>query len=119
MALDPNTHILDPASGFAVHNQSGALLGVEQIAWPVPKESTDFPKWVTPHESHIARLGDAVSTPLFEHHVARDGAVTVLVVDAEHEAKALAPQMAPTSQPLAPAEAPAQTSHEAKDSHDL
>ena len=58
----------------------------------------EFPKFVEPHASHIVTQkpvhGDApphLSTPHFvEHHVDRFGKVSVLVHDAEEEAKALA-----------------------------
>jgi hypothetical protein len=51
----------------------------------------EFPKWVAVHESHIHKAGDHISVPLFpDHHVDREGKVTVLVHDLEHEAKALA-----------------------------
>lgn len=51
----------------------------------------EFPKFVEPHKSHIVMHGDHVSVPHFpEHHVDRDGKVTVRVDDEEHEAKALA-----------------------------
>lgn len=72
---------------------------------PVPKQSNDggeFPKWVTPDESHIVRqkvegAPDHVSTPGWpEYHVNRvDGSVTVLVKDADEEARALAAAKAP------------------------
>lgn len=51
----------------------------------------DYPKWVTPHDSHIDRINAHVSCGLFPlHHVDREGHVTVWVGDAEEEAKALA-----------------------------
>lgn len=55
-----------------------------------------FPKWVAVHESHITRksgdgVADHVSVALWpEFHVARDGAVTVLVKDQGEEDRALA-----------------------------
>jgi hypothetical protein len=70
-------------------------------------EHEEFPKWVVVHESHVVRSGVVVATdteeeakaraasypvrvPMFAaHHVARDGTVTVLVHDADEEAKAL------------------------------
>jgi multidrug resistance efflux pump len=55
----------------------------------------EFPKYVPVHESHVVRkqgigeIPEVVAVPAFpEHHVDRDGTVKVLVVDAEHEAKA-------------------------------
>lgn len=97
MTVNAEHHDIDNASGFAVHKEGGGLVGVEQAVWPPAKEVTDYPKWVTPHDSHVVKLGDAVSTPLFEHHVARDGGITVLVVDAEHEKIALSPKDAPAA----------------------
>ena len=54
-------------------------------------EVHEFPKWVTPHESHISSAGGHVSVlGDFQSHIDRAGNVTVLVHDAEHEAHALA-----------------------------
>ena len=56
----------------------------------------EFPKHVEPHESHIVRqevpgLPPHVSVPMFgEHHVDREGRITVLVHSVEEEARALA-----------------------------
>lgn len=51
----------------------------------------DFPKYIKPHDSHVDRTGHHVSVPAFpEHHIDRAGLLTVLVRDAEEEAKALA-----------------------------
>lgn len=51
----------------------------------------EFPKWVVPHDSHVVRQGEHLSTPHFpDVHVGRDSVVTVLVHDAEQEAFALA-----------------------------
>lgn len=58
----------------------------------------EFPKFIEPHASHVVKReaphGEApphVSVPAFtEHHVDREGKITVLVRDAEEEAKALA-----------------------------
>ena len=56
----------------------------------------EYPKHVEPHPSHvIARLRPgaepSISVPAFtSHHVDREGRVSVLVCDAEEEAKALA-----------------------------
>jgi hypothetical protein len=55
----------------------------------------DYPKWITPHESHIERShGDHMSAPLFPHfHVDRTTqAVTVMVMDEDEEAMAMAPR---------------------------
>jgi len=60
-----------------------------------PRPTNEWPKWITPHESHIMRhlapaVGEAkpveLSPPIvadYPYHVARDGAVTVLVSDQE------------------------------------
>jgi len=51
----------------------------------------EYPKYIKPDASHIhTDAGGHVSVPLFpDHHVDRDGVVTVLVRDADEEAKAL------------------------------
>lgn len=59
----------------------------------------EYPKWVTPHASHVVRRKDDadapehVSTPAWpQHHVNRvNGEVTVLVNDAAEEKRAKAP----------------------------
>ena len=50
----------------------------------------EYPKWVKPHDSLIVKQGDNIVVPEFEQcHVNRVNAeVTVLVNDAEEEAKA-------------------------------
>lgn len=59
---------------------------------------SDYPKWVTPHESYIHRqradgAPDHVSTPAWPSvHVGRDGAVTVLVADQSEEERAVSPE---------------------------
>lgn len=54
----------------------------------------EFPKWVSPHDSHIVKSQDGTvqSTPMFpDFHIDRlTGALTVLVHSAEEEAKAIA-----------------------------
>lgn len=55
-------------------------------------EEKEFPKWVRVHESHVVREdGRVVTVPAFPgFHVNRvDGEVTVMVADAEEEAKAM------------------------------
>ena len=55
-----------------------------------PVETQEYPKWVEPHASHVA-IGRTIVTPAWDHfHVARDQSVTVLVNDADEEARALA-----------------------------
>lgn len=50
----------------------------------------EYPKWVVPHDSHVVRHGDHISTPHFaDINVGRDSVVTVLVHDAEQEELAL------------------------------
>lgn len=100
MALDER-HAIDPHTGFAVDKKTGvpvSLVGMPHL--PVSPE-TDFPKWVTPHESHVVvQDGGHVVTPLFaDFHVSRlDKSVTVLVKDAEEEAKALAAKIEPKAE---------------------
>ena len=56
----------------------------------VKHDTQEYPKWVEPHASHVA-IGRTIVTPAWEHfHVARDQVVTVLVADADEEARALA-----------------------------
>ncbi len=51
-----------------------------------------YPQWVEPHTSHVkTAAGGHISVPGFDdHHVDRESRITVLVKDAEEEAKALA-----------------------------
>lgn len=101
MAIDER-HEIDTATGFVVDKKTGIPIGLmSQPHLPVSLE-TDFPKWVIPDASHIVRkqvdgAPDHVSTPGFaEFHINRlDGVVTVLVKDAEEEAKALAAREEP------------------------
>lgn len=100
--------------------ETGHLVGIEQVpVIPHPELGAEYPRWVTPHESHVsirqpdseevegekkaekAKLkkdGDGlivprdsvVSVPGFEHHVRRhDGALTVLVHDKDEEGRAM------------------------------
>lgn len=59
--------------------------------------SAEYPKWVSPHISHVVTKDGNVSTPAFaQFHVQRVTAdVTVLVVDEDEEACALAPFVPP------------------------
>lgn len=115
MAFDDKQHELHPETGFMVDKETGHHVGM--VPPPSAKSTLDpdFPKWVTPHEEHIVRktMGDGtpdhVSTPLFpDFHVDRvTKAVTVLVKDAEDEARALASPKEPKA-----AEAPEHDSPE-------
>ncbi len=50
----------------------------------------EFPKWVEPDPSHIDRTNGNMTAPAFpEYHVDRTGKLTVLVRDADEEARAL------------------------------
>ena len=99
MAFDHENHVIDPASGFQRHKDTGHLIGIEG-APPAqhPDAGSEFPKWVMPHASHVVMhpIHGHVTTPHFaEHHVDRQSKdVTVLVHDAEDEARALAPMVA-------------------------
>ena len=74
-----------------VDNAKAALAKAEAAA-----AFKEFPKHVEPHESHIVKqevpgLPPHVSVPMFgEHHVDREGRITVLVHSVEEEARALA-----------------------------
>lgn len=63
-------------------------------------DEMEFPKWIEPHASHISRQGNApehVSVIDFaSYHVNRvDGSVTVMVMDADEQKRALAAYKAP------------------------
>lgn len=63
-------------------------------------DEMEFPKWIEPHASHISRQGSApehVSVIDFaSYHVNRvDGSVTVMVMDADEQKRALAAYKAP------------------------
>ena len=95
MAFDPNVHEIHPVSGLIVDKVSGHIVGVETAT---PKStSTEFPKWVVPHPSHVV---GRVAPEFSDTHVARDGGLTVLVRDLGEEATALAEKV------VAVAEAP-------------
>jgi hypothetical protein len=99
MAIDER-HMIDPHTGFAVDKETGVPLGlVGKPHLPVSARG-EFPKWVTPHASHVVNHGGHTVVPGFaEHHESRgDRAVTVLVKDAEEEAKALAAKFDPKAE---------------------
>lgn len=98
MAFDPKEHELNE-HGFAVHKESGHMVGIEQAPAKAPHhlDDNEYPKWVHPHSSRIVRKNapnspEHVSVHGYEHvHVDRsDGAVTVLVHSAEDEDRAAA-----------------------------
>jgi hypothetical protein len=102
VAFDPNIHDFHPHSGLMRHKETGRLVGIEHhpphdvVDLPKPADP-EWPKWVTPHESHVVRTkrGDHkhIATPRFaEHHVHRDTSeVTVLVHSPEEEDMARGP----------------------------
>ena len=70
---------------------------------------SEFPKWVEVHESHVHREeGKPPVVPRFpDFHVARDGgSITVLVTDAEHEARATSPHPEPEKPEIDPGSEP-------------
>lgn len=69
-------------------------------------EAIEFPKWVKVHADHIVRGLGGVSVPTFaQHFVDRvSGAVTVLVHDAQEEARAIAASASPPKDPVQPAD---------------
>lgn len=96
--FDADNHVIDPKTGFAVHKDTGHVIGLEQAPHPVLADrNTEWPKWVTPSESHVVRVKVAedqpeiISVPGWEYyHVNRtDGAVTVLVNNEDEEKLAL------------------------------
>lgn len=110
MAFDSKTHEIDPRTGFQVDKETGHLVGLMSKPHQPVAADAEWPKWIVPHASHVVRTatGDApdhVSTPAFpEFHVNRaTGEVTVLVHDAEDEARALATLVTPGPAPDAPA----------------
>ena len=93
--IDPNNHVIDPVTGFAIHKDDGHIIGLEQ-ATPVVAVGKEWPKWVKPHDSQVVRkeadgYPTSISTPGFaESHVNRtNGEVGVLVADEDEEKRAL------------------------------
>ena len=93
MAFDPQVHAYDK-DGFIVHKTLGHKIGIDNV--PVHSESTEWPKWVAVHGSHI--LG-GVAPEFKETFRARDGSLTVLVHDAAEEAKAMAEKVIVVAEP--------------------
>jgi hypothetical protein len=95
MTIDPNQHVIDPTTGFAVDKDTGHFVGLTPKPHLPVTDETEWPKWVVAHESHIHRhkVKDApehVSAPEFEHVFVNraTGEVTVLVYSEEDAAKA-------------------------------
>lgn len=97
MAFDSENHIIDPHTGFQLRKEDGGPVGLTSPAIRSAHRGTEYPKYVKPHPSHIVRHNEHVSCPYFpEFHVDRDTKeVTVMVKDADEEAKALADKDAP------------------------
>ena len=56
---------------------------------PDEAKTKEYPRWVTPHESHVVRAG-SVSVPDFgQSHVLRDGVVQVIVENEDEEKRAI------------------------------
>lgn len=75
----------------------GHLVGIEP-APVVPTRSAEYPKWVTPDESHVTRLGDGrpVTQGFVEQSVDRAGNITVLVNSADEEKLACSTKATPS-----------------------
>jgi hypothetical protein len=93
MAFDPALHTIDPATGFMIDRRLGHRVGLEQA--PVFSEATEYPKWVDVHPSH---LDGGVAQEFGQTFRNRDGAYTVLVKNAEDEARAKAEAEHPTDE---------------------
>jgi hypothetical protein len=96
MAFDHETHTIDPATGFQVHKETGHRIGLDPAPHRPVSEDAEWPKWVTPHPSHVVRkevpgAPDYLSVPAFPHfYVNRgDGEVTVLVHNEDEEKRAV------------------------------
>ena len=100
MAFDPAQHEVDDKTGFHIHKETGLPVGMGSVAHkptdfdekqPVSRE---YPSWVKVHRGHIVRAEGTghISVPLFpEFHIDRvTQEISVLVKDAEEEAKASA-----------------------------
>jgi hypothetical protein len=103
MAYDSNVHEFDPETGYMISKDTQKPVGLvpRPVAQPIYADN-DWPKWVTPHDSHIVRqkndgAPDHVSTPAFGmSHVNRvDGGVSVLVHNEDEEKRATSEFKAP------------------------
>ena len=105
MAFDHLLHILHPETGFQVHKDSGLHVGVDAVPPARVSAATDYPRWVKPHESHLARTDRGISAPLFPDrlHVDRvTGEATVLVHDKDEEKAAMVAPEPATTEPADP-----------------
>ena len=85
MAFNPEVHVIDPKTGFIVDKEHGGVAGL--VPAPVKAVSTEFPTWVHVHPTP----GDGgVAQGFLDTFTDRKGVVSVLVHDAEEEAKAIA-----------------------------
>lgn len=93
-------------STFLRDPDTGHMVGIEQKPH-VSAPGAEWPKWVTPHASHIVTFGDSVTVPGFSlFEIMRDNTVKVLVDDEAEEAMALAAkQPDDVPEPPAPAHA--------------
>lgn len=91
MAFDANQHEYD-AQGFMIDKTTKQRVGLENPPPAAPPKDNDYPKWVPVHPSQVVRKGDYASTPNWPtfsvDRITR--AITVLVKDADEEAKAVA-----------------------------
>ena len=85
MSFDPEVHAIDPKTGFIVDKEHGGVAGL--VPAPVKSVPTYFPKWVHVHPTH---LDGGVAQAFVQTFTDRKGVVSVLVHDAEEEAKAIA-----------------------------
>lgn len=77
-------------AGLTRDPQLGHLVGIEPAPLPLTT-TTEYPKWVTPHDSHVKKAEDGrvITVAGFnDSHIARDGSVTVLVDSEEDEQRA-------------------------------
>ena len=91
MAFDPEVHAIDPKTGFIVDKEHGGVAGL--VPAPVKSVSTEWPKWVPVHASH---LDGGVAQAFLDTFTDRKGIVSVLVRDAEEEARRLLKRSAPS-----------------------
>jgi hypothetical protein len=91
MAFDPTVHEFHPDSGFIVHKDTGAQVGIHQVPVARLNDDDEWPKWIPAHDSHVVRrkidgAPDAISIPGYDHHVDRNtGVVSVLANNPDQE----------------------------------